>query len=171
MLKKIFPVLTLVIATTTVQAQVFQPRPIPVVDVKDIDGKTVSTSTFNNNGKPMVLDFWATWCKPCVNELTTISDLYSDWQKETGVKILAISVDDARTMSNVKPFVNGKDWDYEVYVDPNGDLKRALNIGAVPYVFLVNGKGEIVSVHTGYAPGDKNKLYEEIKKLSSEKAN
>lgn len=119
----------------------------------------------------MVLDFWATWCKPCINELTAINDLYSDWQKETGVKIIAISVDDARTMSNVKPFVNGKDWDYEIYIDPNGDLKRALNIGAVPYVFLVNGKGEIVSVHTGYAPGDENKLYEEIKKLATEKVN
>lgn len=159
------------ISATAVQAQVFQSRSIPVVDVKDMDGKTVSTSTFNNNGKPMVLDFWATWCKPCINELTAINDLYSDWQKETGVKIIAISVDDARTMSNVKPFVNGKDWDYEIYIDPNGDLKRALNIGAVPYVFLVNGKGEIVSVHTGYAPGDENKLYEEIKKLTTEKVN
>lgn len=159
------------ISATAVQAQVFQSRSIPVVDVKDMDGKTVSTSTFNNNGKPMVLDFWATWCKPCINELTAINDLYSDWQKETGVKIIAISVDDARTMSNVKPFVNGKDWDYEIYIDPNGDLKRALNIGAVPYVFLVDGKGEIVSVHTGYAPGDENKLYEEIKKLTTEKVN
>lgn len=170
MIKKTIFFLALVSASVS-QAQVFQPRPIPVVDVKDMDGKTVSTSTLNNNGKPMVLDFWATWCKPCINELTAINDLYSDWQKETGVKIIAISVDDARTMSNVKPFVNGKDWDYEVYVDPNGDMKRALNIGAVPYVFLVNGKGEIVSVHTGYAPGDENKLYEEIKKLTTEKVN
>ena len=62
----------------------------------------------------MVLDFWATWCKPCVNELTAISEHYEEWQKETGVKIVAISVDDARTMANVKPFVNGKGWDYEV---------------------------------------------------------
>lgn len=116
----------------------------------------------------MVLDFWATWCKPCVNELTAISEHYEEWQKETGVKIVAISVDDARTMANVKPFVNGKGWDYEVYVDPNGDLKRALNIGAVPYVFLVNGKGEIVSVKTGYAPGDEHKMYEEIKALTKE---
>ncbi len=143
-------------------------RTIPTVDVKTLDGKTVSTSTFSNNGKPMVLDFWATWCKPCVNSLNAVNEHYAEWQKETGVKLIAVSVDDARTMSNVKPFVNGKGWEYEVYVDPNGDLKRALNVGAVPYTFLVNGKGEIVSVHTGYAPGDENELYEEIKKLASE---
>lgn len=148
-----------------------KPRSIPVVDLKSMEGKTVSTSTFNNEGKPFVLDFWATWCKPCVNELTAIHESYADWQKETGVKIYAVSVDDARTMSNVKPFVNGKGWEYEVYIDPNGDLKRALNIGMVPYTFVVNGKGEIVSVHTGYAPGDENTLYEEIKKLSAEKIN
>jgi len=141
---------------------------LPEAKVKDLQGNTVSTSTFQNDGKPVVISFWATWCKPCVNELTAISEHYEEWQKETGVKIVAISVDDARTMANVKPFVNGKGWDYEVYVDPNGDLKRALNIGAVPYVFLVNGKGEIVSVKTGYAPGDEHKMYEEIKALTKE---
>ncbi len=168
MFQKLFVAVTILCSTTSLMGQTLQKRPIPVVDVKDINGKTVSTSQFSNNGKPMVLDFWATWCKPCVNELSAIHDLYDDWQKETGVKILAISVDDARTMSNVKPFINGKGWEYEVYVDPNGDLKRALNVGAVPYVFLVNGSGEIVSVHTGYAPGDEKKLFEEIKALASE---
>ena len=172
MIKKIITGFAFTLFSITSFAQaVTTVRTIPAIDLKDMDGKTINTSAFNNNGKPMVLDFWATWCKPCVNELNAINEVYADWQKETGVKIIAISVDDARTMSNVKPFVNGKGWEYDVYVDPNGDLKRALNIGMVPYTFLVNGKGEIVSVHTGYAPGDENKLYEEIKNLVNEKAN
>lgn len=145
-----------------------KPRSIPSVDLKSLEGKTINTASLNNNGKPFVLDFWATWCKPCVNELNAINEVYADWQKETGVKIIAISIDDARTAANVKPFVNGKGWEYEIYIDQNGDLKRALNIGMVPYTFLVNGKGEIVSVHTGYAPGDEVKLFEEIKKLIAE---
>lgn len=172
MIKSCLTSLALLLLTSTAHSQaVTTTRTIPAIDIKDMEGKTVNTSTFNNDGKPFVLDFWATWCKPCVNELNAINEVYTDWQKETGVKIFAISVDDARTMSNVKPFVNGKGWEYEVFVDPNGDLKRALNVGMVPYTFLVNGKGEIVNVHTGYAPGDENKLYEEIKKLLAEKGN
>lgn len=166
-MKKLFALFLSVIALNALaQDGEFKPRPIPSVNVKDMDGKTINTSAFSNDGKPIILNFWATWCKPCVNELNAIKDVYNDWQKETGVKVIAVSVDDARTASNVKPFVNGKGWEYEVYLDPNGDLKRELNIGMVPYLFLVNGKGEIVSMKTGYAPGDEEKLYEEIKALS-----
>ena len=73
------------------------------VSVKTLDGKTVQTSTFNNDGKPYILSFWATWCKPCLRELNTIKEVYEDWQEETGVKIIAVSIDDSRGDSRVKP--------------------------------------------------------------------
>ena len=66
-------------------------RSIPAADVKTLDGKTVNTSKFSNEGKPMIIDFWATWCKPCKKELDAISEVYADWQKETGVKLIAVS--------------------------------------------------------------------------------
>lgn len=138
---------------------------IPSVKIKTLDGKIISTDDLKNDGKPMIIDFWATWCKPCVNELNTIQELYADWKKETGVKIIAISIDDARTMAAVAPFVNGKNWDYEVYLDPNSDLKRAMNVNMVPQTFILNGKREIVSQHNSFAPGDEEKLYEELKKV------
>jgi len=139
---------------------------IPSVDLKTIEGKTINSNTFTNNGKPMVINFWATWCKPCVRELTNIADVYDDWESETGVKIIAISTDDSRSMSRVAPFVNGKGWSYEVYCDPNGDFKRAMNVPNVPHTFLVDGNGKIVWQHTSYADGDENELYEQIKKLT-----
>lgn len=134
------------------------------VTLKSLDGKSVESSVIENGGQPMIISFWATWCKPCNTELDAIKEVYEEWQAETGVKLVAISIDDARSASRVKPWVNGKDWPYEVYLDQNKDLARAMNVGAdVPYTFIVNGKGEIVWQHKGYQPGNEEELIEAVK--------
>ena len=66
---------------------------MPAVTLKTIDGKTVRTDTLSNNGKPIIIDFFATWCKPCNRELKAINEVYEDWQEETGVKLIAVSID------------------------------------------------------------------------------
>jgi len=137
----------------------------PSVNVKSIEGKMVNTDTFENNGNPIVVSFWATWCKPCAKELDAISEVYDDWQDETGVKVIAISIDDARNGIKVAPYANGKDWPFEIYLDSNSDLKRALNVNAIPHTFLLNSKNEIVWQHTSYFDGDEEELFEEIQKL------
>jgi thiol-disulfide isomerase/thioredoxin len=144
-------------------------RQLPEVMLKTLDGKSISTSDFNNNGKPIVISFWATWCKPCVNELTNISDLYDEWKEKTGVKLIAISIDDARNSAKVAPFVNGKAWDYEVYLDSNADLKRALNVNLVPHTFLLDANKQIVWQHNSYTEGDELKLFELIQKVTAGK--
>ncbi len=144
-------------------------RTLPSVDIKTLTGEKFNASKFSNDGKVIVVDFWATWCKPCIEELNTLHETYSDWKKETGVKIIIVSIDDARTMTRVAPFVNGKGWDFESYLDPNGDFKRAMNVNMPPQTFILNGKGEIVWQHVGYEPGNEQELYEAIKKISADK--
>jgi peroxiredoxin len=139
---------------------------IPSVEIKKVAGENFNTSMLSNDGKPMIISFWATWCKPCVQELTAISEVYEEWQKETGVKVIAISTDDSRNSARVTPFVNARNWTYDVYLDPNGDFKRALNVNNIPHTFLVNGKGEIVWQHNSYTPGDEEELYEILKKVA-----
>jgi len=138
---------------------------IPSVDIKTLESQTINTNTFENDGKPIVISFWATWCKPCVRELSVIAEEYDDWVDETGVKLIAVSIDNSRSTSRVAPFVNGKAWDYEVYLDPNEDFKKAMNVVNIPHTFLIDGEGQVVWQHTSYAEGDEEELYEKIQEL------
>jgi thiol-disulfide isomerase/thioredoxin len=141
-------------------------KKLPSVTIKTVDGKTIKTSDISNNGKPIIISFWALWCKPCQKELSTIAEVYDEWQKETGVKLVAVSIDDARSSARVLPTVNGNNWSYEVLLDVNGDFKRAMNVNMIPHTFLLNGNGEIVWQHTSFAEGSELELIELVRKLN-----
>ncbi|HPB58009.1 MAG TPA: TlpA disulfide reductase family protein [Bacteroidales bacterium] len=148
-------------------AQEKKAQQFPSVDIKTLDGKAFNTKDITNEGKPIIVSLWATWCKPCLAELMAIDDLYEDWVEETGVKLYAISIDDAKTASRVAPFVNGKGWEFTVLLDQNWDLKRALNIVDIPFLYILNGDGEIVWQHTSYAPGSEYEVFEIVKKIAN----
>jgi len=138
---------------------------LPSVTLKSIDGKVVKTDTLSNNGKPFIIDFFATWCKPCNRELSAISEVYEDWQSETGVKVIAVSIDQAQNINKVKPLVDNHGWPYEVLLDPNSDFKRALGINMIPYTLIVDGQGNIVYKHNGYTDGAEEELIEKVREL------
>jgi thiol-disulfide isomerase/thioredoxin len=135
------------------------------VKVKNMEGEIVDILDYANNGKITIISFWATWCKPCIKELKNIDALYEEWQDEYDVELVAVSVDDSRNSNKVKTMVNGLGWEYDVLLDPNGELQRDLNVTNPPVTLLLNEKGEIVYIHTGYLEGDEYKLEEQIKKL------
>lgn len=138
---------------------------LPAVTLKSMDGKTVRTDTLSNGGKPLIIDFFATWCKPCNRELTAINEVYEDWQEETGVKLIAVSIDQAQNINKVKPLVDNHGWPFEVLLDPNSDFKRALGIQMIPYTLIVDGKGNIVYKHNGYTDGAEEELIEKVREL------
>lgn len=140
-------------------------KKVPSVQLKDMDGNVVNTAEMGFEG-PVIISFWATWCSPCKRELNTIHDLYTDWVDETGVTLVAVSIDDERTRNAVPMYVNGKGWEYLVLMDPNSDFKRAMGVNNVPHTFLIDTDGNIVYSHNNYAPGDEEHLYEELLKLS-----
>ena len=139
---------------------------LPNINLKDVNGVTKNLSKYSNNGNPIIISFWATWCKPCKAELNTIAEEYDDWTEETGVKLIAVSIDDSRSSTRVEPYINAQGWEYLVLLDPNGDLKRAMNVNNVPHTFLVDGNGKIVWDHNNYSPGDEEELYEELVKIA-----
>jgi cytochrome c biogenesis protein CcmG, thiol:disulfide interchange protein DsbE len=137
---------------------------LPDTKIKTLAGKQIA---FNNipaiaSDTAVIISFWATWCIPCINELNTINEQYEDRQKQTPFKLLAISVDDARTAPKVRSVVAGKGWPYDIFLDTNSDLKRAFNVNEIPYVMVIKG-GKIIYQHTGYMAGNEEELFEAVK--------
>ena len=149
----------------TIENQSSNLKKLPAIQLKDMNGKSINTAELGFDG-PVIISFWATWCSPCKRELNTISELYPDWQEETGVNLVAVAIDDEKTKNSVPVYVNGKSWDYLVLMDSNSDFKRAMGVNNVPHTFLVDKEGNIVYSHNNYVPGDEEKLYEEVKKIA-----
>ena len=105
---------------------------LPNITLKNLNGETVNIAELNNDGNPFVMTFWATWCGPCVKEHNALTEVYDEWVEETGVKIFAVSIDDARSTAKIKPFVDGKGWPFEILLDVNSELKRAMNVSNPP---------------------------------------
>lgn len=161
-MNKLFLSLCLLLISWVASAQ----ERLPKVTLKDIEGKTVQTDTIANNCNPLIVVFFATWCKPCDRELKSIDEVYDDWQRETGVRIVAVSIDQAQNINKVKPLVDQNGWRYEVLLDPNGELRRALSIQSVPYTILLDGNGKIVYKHNGYTDGAEFELYKKVKEVA-----
>lgn len=166
-MKKLFLLVLLIGSVTVLKAQdeaksLFR---LPEASIQTLEGKPFNTKDIQNDGKPIILTFWATWCKPCMREHDAINEMYGEWAEETGVKVYAISIDDSRSTKRVMPTVNGKGWEFEVLLDPNGDLKRLMNVNVPPHVFVLNGNKEVVWQHVGYLDGDEMKYIEVVEKI------
>jgi len=166
MIKKTILFALILMITGTAFSQT-KKRQLPAVDIKLPSGETFNTSNIQNDGKPIILSFWAQWCSPCISELDAFNEVYSDWQEETGIKLYAISIDDVRKSSNALPFAYGRDWDFEILLDPNCDFKRALNFQNVPQTFILDGKGNIVWQHTSFAEGGEYEIIKLLRKVAN----
>ena len=138
---------------------------MPNIELNAISGESINLSTdFNEVDKLYVFSFWATWCAPCINELEAMHKKYATWKESLNVEIIAVSIDDSKTQKRVKPFLKGKGWTYNVLLDSNQELKRALSIVNVPYTIVVKNS-KIVYVSNGYSQGSEEELFNKLKEL------
>ncbi len=138
---------------------------LPDVKIENQEGKVISVRELVD-GTPMIISFWSTTCKPCIMELNAINDSFYEWLEEVDMKVVAISVDDSRTLSRARAMTQGQGWDdFVCLYDKNQDFKRAMNVSLTPHTFIVDGNGTIVYSHSGYTPGSEQELFEKIKAL------
>lgn len=161
-MKKFILLLFALVAVSAAKAQ------LPHMELNDIDGNKVQIDTIGTHGQPVIIDFFATWCKPCNRELSAISEVYKEWQEETGMRLVAVSIDQAQNIHKVKPLVDENGWEYEVLLDPNSDLKRAFGIQMIPYVLIIDGNGKIIYRHSGYTDGAEEELIETIRQIKNQ---
>lgn len=160
--KKLLILVTLMmIASQSIRAQTMAD-----VQVQDISGRSIHSSSLIDHKTPLIVSFWATYCKPCINELDILSELYPEWTEGHSFRVAVVSIDDSRSVSRAKSLSQAHGWDdFLLLFDINSDFKRALNVADVPHVFIFDKDGKQVYSHIGYKNGDENELLKVIKSL------
>lgn len=133
------------------------------VKVEDLDGNKVQLKKYIGKA-PILISFWATWCKPCQEELDEYQKLYNEY-KSKGFQMLAISIDNKKTVSKVKPYIKSRNYNFIVLLDSNSEAASKFNVQDVPNTFLVDTKGNIVFSRHGYKKGDELEFKKEIEKF------
>ena len=152
-MKKLLAVCVSILAAAAVcSAQDISPN----IAVKDLSGTSALMKDVLKDDV-VIVSFWATWCKPCQNELDALAEIEDSWADR--LRVVAISIDDARSVARVRSTVKAKMWPYEVYTDENSELAKSLNISSIPFVMIV-ADGKTVYSHTGYTPGSERLLVE-----------
>lgn len=159
-MKTIITFIFLVALGTSVLSQ------IPDVEVQDIDKNWISLSDLKGE-ELTVVDFWATWCKPCVTSIPKLNALYSDFEKR-GVEFIGVNVDAPRSIAKVKPFANSMNVQYPIVLDPDQDLVNQFNVTVFPTLIVFNQKGKEVFVHEGFNPGDEQLIRQKLSALLKE---
>ena len=150
-----------IVPTFAVESEVVG-KPAPSFTLQDLDSKQVSLSDFK--GKVVILDFWATWCPPCVVEIPHFIELYEQY-KDKGFVMVGISVDREGT-SVVKSFVQKYQVNYTILM-ADGQIQKAYgNIPAIPTTFVIDSAGNIQRMYVGYR--DKAVFEADIKTLLSD---
>jgi cytochrome c biogenesis protein CcmG/thiol:disulfide interchange protein DsbE len=140
---------------------------LPQMKIKEISGNEIEILNICDTNEIIILSFWATWCLPCINELSAIDTLYSDWQSKYKLKLVAVNVNSALDSQKVIVKVKSLAWRYQILLDAGGALFDSMKCENLPCSFLLNKKGEVLWSHSGYSTGDELKLERKIKELTS----
>ena len=156
-------ILVLIFITGSVQITLSQ-KTLPLLNLNAIDGSHTNVNNLSLD-KVVIISFWATWCEPCLKELDAFNENLDYIENDLNTKVLAVSIDDSRTISRIAPMLNGNNWKFEVFIDSNQEVKRALNIINIPHTVLIY-QNQILYESTGYLNGDETTLFSKIKDIN-----
>ena len=156
---------TLLLIITTLFSLHSMAQDLPTTTLTDINGHHTTFADMQPAGRPMIILFYATWCKPAINMLNTIGKQYATWQRTTGVKVVVVSIDKEADLDKLRTNMKQAPWCNDVIVDSKGDVKRAMAVQMIPHLFVVGPDGNIVKSHRGYSDGIDDLLLNTLKTL------
>jgi cytochrome c biogenesis protein CcmG, thiol:disulfide interchange protein DsbE len=127
-------------------------RLAPQFTVRSLEGKTLKLDQLRAGG-PVLIDFWATWCKPCVAAIPELEQLHQELDTR-GLTVIGVSVDGPRNFAKVRPFVAKLGITYAVALDEDGSMQEKFQVRSIPTTVLIGRDGQIVKVVQGYRPGE-----------------
>lgn len=160
-MKKILLIVILCVSSLLSIAQ----KTIETQTVKNLNEKEIKVTEIIKHDAPVIISIWASWCGTCVKELDAINKQIKGWQKETGVKFIAISEDKSKGNTKLEDFIKNKAWDFEIYRDENQKFKNSMNVKILPHIFIIEN-GKIVWENSSFTSGDIEKIHEHIKLLT-----
>jgi cytochrome c biogenesis protein CcmG/thiol:disulfide interchange protein DsbE len=135
----------------------------PDFSLPNLAGENVELSELLGEG-PVIVDFWATWCKPCIKAFPDLQDVYDSY-KDCGLKVLAISIDGPRSTSRVGALIKSKGNTFEVLLDTSQKVAQKFHVTSVPRTVLIGTDGKIAFALTGYRPTNHEALMEAVASL------
>jgi len=154
-------ILTAAVVLIAASTPTWAAKTVPAFKLCNMDGKKVTFADLAEEYELMALVFWATDCGPCKDELVEVNKFADDYD---GFGVVAVATDSARTSSEVKPYVKGQGFKFDVLLDVDGELVKALGIPGNPYAMLVTAEGDVIWEHSGYRKGDEKTMRAEIEK-------
>lgn len=131
--------------------------------LRNLDGDLIRSDEYIGKG-PVLLDFWATWCKPCMKNLPKLEKIYQDYA-ERGLTVLAINEDGTRSLGKVEPLVHSLGLTFPVLIDEDREVMRLYRVNGLPTTILLDTNGEVVLTLRGYRPGDEKDLKNKLNEL------
>ena len=154
--------LTLAAAPHRASAELAHAR-APAFKLQSLTGTKLDLAQLRAQG-PVLLDFWATWCKPCLAALPELQKIHEEFAPR-GLTVIGVSTDGPRSFPKVRPFVARHSITYPIALDDDGDMQQKFQVRAMPMTVLIDTAGAIVHVSQGFRPGEGSRLRAAIMKL------
>jgi cytochrome c biogenesis protein CcmG, thiol:disulfide interchange protein DsbE len=128
----------------------------PGLVLRSVTGERIELDALRHSG-PVLLDFWATWCKPCLESIPELEALHERW-RDRGLTVIGISIDGPRNFARVRPFASRLGIHYPIVLDEDGRLQEQFRVREVPTTVLFDTSGVVVRITPGYRPGETTAL-------------